>query len=172
VKRTIVIIVLALIIAGIAYVQALFSKQERPSGKNERMISADVLKDYLSRADVDSMMDSLRMFYTDSLQAVFADSLETSSHMASTGVDSLAGEIARLKKQLKTAENKVKNIENTSRSQKNLLIYSFYSNEVSSLPADLSDYERSVSIKEIKSKAIKYFGINSKTLNKIIAKGK
>lgn len=183
VTKYLIIVALALVLIGIAYVRALFSHQEedKAAGQSiDRTSSAEILEDYVGKEEVSDLIDSLRQFYIDSLGQFYSDSLlrlklytlEDTSGTVTTNADSLVEEIRQLGDKLSEAEQKIAEFEQSQQRRFEKMIYSFYSSEIASLPSDLSDYERAVSIKEVKGKAQKYFGVSAGSLEKIVKKHK
>ncbi len=183
VSKYLIIVALALVLIGIAYVRALFSHQEenKATGQDiDRASSTEILEDYIGKEDVSHLIDSVRQFYVDSLGQFYSDSLlrlksytlDNASGEAMVNTDSLVKEIGQLDSKLSEAEQEVVEFKQNQQKQFEKMIYGFYSSEIASLPSDLSNYERAVSIKEIKGKAKKYFGVSADSLNKIIKKHK
>lgn len=153
------VVLLVLTLVGVAYVRALYSRQERPQTQ----------AGMLSSIEVNRLIDSLRLYYVDSVNAAaHVDPVPA----VSADNDSLKTEIARVKADLAAANGRIKEITAGNARQIEKVIRSFYDHEVAALPADLSSYERTVSIKEIKGKAMKYFGVSAEALNRILARKK
>lgn len=174
---SVIILVLALI--GLAYVQALFSRQK--SGEAEDVwIGRQESKEEFTRTEhYKSLVDSIRQFCLDSILSegtfVTIDSMAPAlldSSTVYTRFDSLQNEIDRLGAELGIANDKIENYEIDKKAEFEKLVYRYYSREIASLPTDLTDYERSVSIKEIKGKATKYFGVTATKLEEIVRKHK
>jgi hypothetical protein len=183
IAKYLIIVGLALVLIGIAYVRALFSHQEedKATGQDiDRTSSAEILEDYVAKEEVSYLIDSLRQFYIDSLGQFYSDSLlqlrsytlEAASGPPVVNADSLLEEIGHLGDKLNEAEQKISEFEQDQQRRFEKMVYGFYSGEITSLPSDLSDYERAVSIKEIKSKAKRYFGVSAGSLEKIVKKHK
>lgn len=153
------IVVLVLALVGVAYVRAVYSRQERQRLK-VGMVPA---------TEVDRVADSLRRFYADSIGAAAAAALLPSVTAES---DSLRAEISHLKAKLTAADGRVKELTSSATRQFEKAVRAFYNQEVAALPADLSSYERGVSIKEIKAKAMKYFGVSADALGRILSRKK
>ena len=160
VAKYIAIVFLVVVLAGVAYIRALYSHQTHP----------DTQSGMMSQTEVNVLVDSLRRFYVDSLASANAYSAVVSSDPVN--IDSLKTEIARLNTELADASGEIKKLTADNARKMEKLIHSFYDHEVAALPADLSSYERSVSIKEIKGKAMKYFGVSSDHLNRILSRKK
>ncbi|MDD4051916.1 MAG: hypothetical protein PHR28_08480 [candidate division Zixibacteria bacterium] len=158
--KYIAIFLLVVVLASVAYFRALYSHQVHPETQPGMM----------PQAEVSRLVDSLRQYYVDSIG--LANAYAASVPNDSVNVDSLKTEIARLNTDLSEAEGKVKELTAGNTRQMEKLIRSFYDHEVAALPADLTSYERSVSIKEIKGKATKYFGVSAESLNRILSRKK
>ena len=182
-KKVVIIVALVVLLAGIAYVQALFSSQDKSGSESAQLSEAareDILKGYISEAEIPSIIDSVRSFYLDSLQSAFADSIKSLTSRETSPVPSdlkekmatLESSNTDLNRRLKEANNEIKSIAKSKNEQVASLAETFYKFEVAALPTDLTDYERSVSIKEIKAKAKKYFNLSSQALSRIASKYK
>jgi hypothetical protein len=167
--RILVILLLVGVLAGVAYVRALYSRQDRDGSRNASDIRQGNEK---GRSDAFSRTaDSLRLFYIDSLTTALPPSPSVDPQLQATA-DSLGAANETLREQLEKAQREAEAAEQTWKSKYDQLILAFYQGEVTALPSDLSEYERSVSIREIKSKAEMYFGISTKALERIIGKRK
>lgn len=153
------IAVLVLALVGVAYVRAVYSRQERERLK-VGMVPA---------TEVERMADSLRRFYADSIGSAAVAALIPSVTAES---DSLRAEIIRLKAELTAASGRIDELTDSAARRFEKAIRAFYNQEVAALPADLSSYERGVSIKEIKAKAMRYFGVSADALNRILSRKK
>jgi len=170
-RKIFAILALALLLIGVAYVRALFSHQERLgafSPEVSRVLPPDMLDDYLKKDEASRTLDSLRQFYADSLARLTTLWSVTIDSLPSANVDSLQELISGLKEKLDSAEEEVSDAQRSKVNQFEKLVASFYKGEVSQLPSDLSQYEREVSIKEIKDKAQKYFGLSADALDRIL----
>ncbi len=170
-KKYAAIVGLALLLIGIAYVRAIFSHQDRTGGlpvEVKNALPADVLDDYVVKEDVASRLDSVRRLYVDSLDNMRA--MLSASAENKQVADSLDSVIESLSQKLSAAEKDARKAQAQKESQFEKLIAGFYRGEIDRLPADLSPYERDVSIKEIRDKAMNYFGVTSKKLDRIIKK--
>ena len=166
---------LALILVGIAYVQAIFSNQESHPQMEpalNRPQSAEALEGYISRDKHVRALDSLKQTYSDSLTVLDSILIARSGGLIQEEFDSLKAHMESLSGKLDATEKQAEDLKNSKTRQYDRLIYKFYAGEMSSLPADLSAYERQVSIKEIKKKAKDYFGISTDALNEIIKENK
>ncbi len=170
-----VILALVLIVIGLAYVQAIYSRQDSGKSTSEKSTSGSTIDKFILTEQYANLVDSLRQFYIDSLQET--RELTTLTNHDSADVlltiavkDSLNHEIDQLNVQLSEAEKAIGDLKTAKQEQFERLVYNFYSREMASLPADLSNYERSVSLKEIKAKAKEYFDISSNSLDKIVKK--
>lgn len=173
--RYIVLLALVLALVGIAYVRALFSHQDRPETVSPEVFESlppDLLDDYLEKDEVARRLDSLQNFYADSLEKAFAGWESAKNEKAEAVADSLRRDVENLQNKLKTAQADVTRAEQSKTQQFEKLVLAFYHGEIAQLPSDLSKYERDVSVKEIKHKAQKYFGITSQKLNTILKKHK
>jgi non-ribosomal peptide synthetase component E (peptide arylation enzyme) len=174
-RKFIAIAFLALLLIGIAYVRALLSHQDREhalSPEVTRAIPAELIDDYIKRDEATRSFDSLRLFYVDSLEKLTSYRETVIDSQPREDIDSLQADISKLRDQVKQAEKNVEKAKRGKTEQFEKLIAAFYEGELTQLPSDLSKYERDVSIKEIKGKAQKYFGVSSKKLNTIIKKYK
>jgi hypothetical protein len=158
--KYIAVVVLVVGLIGIAYMRALWSHQEHPQSQ----------AGLISSTEVNRLIDSLRSYYIDSVSSTAAYSKPVAA--GSVNGDSLKTEIARLEDDLVTAKNRIKELAADNARQIEKVIRTFYDLEVAALPADLSSYERTVSIKEIKGKVMKYFGVSAETLNRILSRKK
>lgn len=158
--KYIAIVFLVVALAGVAYFRALYSHQTNPESQSGT----------ISRTEVNHLVDSLRRYYIDSVSS--ANAYSTAMPHDTLNVDSLVMEIARLSSDLADANGKIKELNSGNTRQMEKLIRSFYEHEVAALPADLSSYERTISIREIKGKAIKYFGVSADSLNRILSRKK
>ncbi len=170
-KKYVAIVGLALLLIGIAYVRAIFSHQDHPGDLPKEVgatVPADILDDYVMKEEVAARLDSVQQLYADSIDTMQA--MVTASAENERATDSLQAVIDELTKKLASAEKKARQAKNEKESQFDKLIAGFYTGEIDRLPADLSRYERDVSIKEIRDKAMKYFGITSQKLDRILKK--
>ncbi|MCK5126514.1 MAG: hypothetical protein KAR42_09680 [candidate division Zixibacteria bacterium] len=180
-KKVIIVVVLALALAGVAYIQAIFSNQDTsPNLLDRKSISEeDILKDYIKKSDVTAILDSVRQHYIDSLYSTLRDSVTKLAEQKKTvpakmtaKLDSLKQANSKLQKRISDANGEIKRVNQAKGVQAGKLAEKFYKNEIAGLPSDLTEYERAVSLKEIKSKAKAYFNISSKALKRITAKYK
>jgi len=170
-KKYVAIVGLALLLIGIAYVRAIFSHQDRTDGfpsEVGKAIPANVLDDYVMKEEAASRLDSVRRIYADSLGKM--QEIIAASEDSKLAADSLKSLLDELSHKLEAAEKEARQARSAKESQFEKLVAGFYKGEVSRLPADLSTYEHEVSVNEIRDKAKKYFGINSKKLDRIIKK--
>lgn len=169
-RKYAVIVGLALLLIGIAYIRAIFSHQDHGGIPDEigTSIPADLVDDYVKKEAAAARLDSLHQLYADSLEAMRA--LAESSSQNKHTTDSLESLIDELSEKLDAAEKKARKARNEKDAQFEKLVAGFYRGEMDRLPADLSRYEREVSVKEIRSKALKYFGVSSEKLDRIIKK--
>jgi len=170
-KRVIVIVALAGLLIGVAYVRALFSHQERDGTGPTKSLGRPAAS--LSPSDVTYLLDSVRLYCIDSLNRIYyphAGAQATS--VAPPEAESLRQQIRVLTEKLDQSDSRLDDLgaEQARRFEK--LVAAFYANEAAALPSDLSSYERTVSVREIKTKAMKYFGLSSDSLNEILAKRK
>jgi hypothetical protein len=173
--KIIAIIGLALLLIGIAYIQALFSHQDRNDDTISQISNspaADPLDQYATHDQVAALLDSVRLFYIDSVYQALSDSLEASKSQPTAVTDSIEKELKLLSDKLSGAQKEIKFLRSKNKTEFEKLVYNFYSNEMAVLPSDLSVYERDVSIREIKGKIDKYFGVSIASLNKIVEKYK
>jgi hypothetical protein len=162
-RKVIAVIFLVLLLIGIAYVRALFSHQERHTSLSPevaKVVPAELLDDYLSKEQDARGYDSLKQAYSDSLTRLNESLTGRIDSLPQAQTDSLQTLIGQLQQRLSVAEEDVREAECIQAEQFEKLIAAFYKGEVSKLPADLSSYEREVSIKEIKNKAREYFGLS------------
>jgi hypothetical protein len=156
--KYIVVMLLVIGLIGVAYVRALWSHQERPQSQ----------AGMVSSTEVNRLIDSLRSYYIDSVGSAAAYSSPVPA--ISVSGDSLKAEIAHLESDLATANDRIKVLVSDNTRQTEKVIRTFYDHEVAALPADLTSYERTVSIKEIRGKVMKYFGVSAETLNHILSR--
>lgn len=172
--KALIIIFLALLLIGLAYVKSLLSHQDKNSAfpaEATQMIPEDILDDYIKKDAAAKALDSLQQVYSDSLTKLTgAQPAVDSQSMAAA--DSLESLISKLRKEHDQAKKEAKTAKQNKTRQFEKLVAAFYRGEISQLPGDLSDYEREVSIKEIKKKAMKYFDLSEKSLKRIVAKYK
>ncbi len=180
-KKILLVISLIIVLAGIAYVQAIYSNQDKDSDGyvyGTKVNEEKILKDYMKREDVATMVDSVKTFYRDSMHTVLVDSLSilTASVMKKQGttkpsdskqVDSLQEANSSLRKRLNDANGEIKRVSQAKSEQLTKIAELFYKGEMAQLPADLTDYERAVSIKEIKAKTKQYFNLSSSAMTRI-----
>jgi hypothetical protein len=170
-KKYVAIVGLALLLIGIAYVRAIFSHQDHTGGIPDEVgaaIPADVLDDYVMKEEAASRLDSVQRVYADSIGKMQA--LVSASAESEEVTDSLKSVIDKLSHKLKSAEQEARQAKKAKESQFEKLVAEFYKGEINRLPADLSQYEREVSVKEIRDKALKYFGVTSRKLDRIVKK--
>lgn len=165
------IILLTVILVGIAYVRALYSSQSRQGDAIPTIIVTDSISadDYVKRDDLGSLIDSVRLYYIDSLYTALARVDSTGETRDNPPLDSMItanDELSQLILELQAEVELAK--ENNNKDYKKL-IYRFYSGEMADLPADLTKYEKDVSTSEIKTKTNKYFNLKAGALDRIIA---
>lgn len=168
-----IIIFLALLLIGVAYIKALFSHQDRDrslSGEAIGKIPSEMVDDYIKKDETVRTLDSLRLFYADSLDKITNYWSDTIDPLSQAMIDSLQCLVEQLKENVGEAENNVRKAKEDKTIQFERLVKAFYDGELAQLPADLSQYERDVSINEIKNKATEYFDVSLKTLDRIIKK--
>ncbi len=171
-KRFIIIVFLVVLLVAVAYMRALFSHQEREADPASSSQSKTPPADLVSRTEMTRVVDSVRQACLDSLLQAQGLSSTGAAAASSALVDSLTTELTRLNSDLKSAEGRIKELDLGKTRQLEKLVHTFYSNEVAALPSDLSSYERSIAVKEIRGKALKYFGITADTLDRILARKK
>ncbi|MEE9442916.1 MAG: hypothetical protein V3V99_09645 [candidate division Zixibacteria bacterium] len=173
-KKYIIAIILVLVLVSIAYIKVIYSSQEK-----QRINYTAPDENYISKDDVLSMTDSLRQYLIDSIYADISDSPETISDNSGADeqiallnhtIDSLENSFNDLNAKLDISSNELQNVKNDYSDLKLNLADKYYKGELANLPADLSDYEKTVSIKEIKNKIKKYFDLTTKQLNGIAIK--
>ncbi|MEZ5359111.1 MAG: hypothetical protein R3F48_09810 [Candidatus Zixiibacteriota bacterium] len=183
-KKILLVIGLIAVLAGIAYVKAIYSSQDsqgditsaRPSLSDD-----DLYENYMKKDDVLTMMDSLKQHYHDSMHTVIVDSLsvltmalqnraDTSSPVESPVVDSLQKANDELNERLARANAEIKRINQSKTEQVEKYAEVFYKEEMNALPSDLTDYERAVMVKEIKAKTQKYFNLSARSVQDIAKK--
>jgi len=173
--KFIIIFGLALLLIGIAYIRALVSHQnDRTVIPSEAVSSvpANLLDSYVQKEDAQRRLDSICRLYTDSLtglKSAWSASVDSQSREKTESLRLVIDELERKLTRAEKAASQAKD-EKTQKFEK--LVAAFYNGEVAQLPADLSDYERGVSLNEIRDKAQKYFGVSSQTLNRILSKYK
>ncbi len=174
-SKIVVIIFLAVLLIGVAYIKALFSHQDREGVLTSEVagkVPPEIMDDYLKKDEAVRTQDSLKLLYADSLNKITAKWSNMVDSLPQANIDSLQSLIEQLKKKADEAEENAEKAKRGKTEQFEKLIGAFYKGEIAQLPADLTQYEREVSTKEIKSKAIKYFGISSESLKRIIKKYK
>lgn len=151
-----IVVGLALILIGIAYVRALYSHQDRVRTVETQAIGhvSDSTVETVSQQEISAPADS-----------VSQDSLAGLQIVSSCTTDSLKSEIEKITDSLNAVS-----AQNEKRVNK--MIVDFCNGEIALLPADLSRYERNISIKEIKSKAVRYFDIPLDSLNVLLNEAK
>ncbi|MFW9817883.1 MAG: hypothetical protein ACFFEW_18360 [Candidatus Thorarchaeota archaeon] len=173
VKRYILIVALAAILVGIAYIRALFSNQDRISPVSPEaavLVPPEILDEYIRKDEAATRLDSVHRLYVDSLEIVKRQISADMRSVDSATTDSLQAEIDRLTQRLDLTESAATRADKEKRLQFEKLVAAFYKGEIRRLPNDLSSYEHKVSVEEIRSKAMNYFEISSKDLSRIINK--
>jgi hypothetical protein len=172
-KRLIIVAGLVLLLIGIAYVKALFSHQDRDQALSPEVVEvvpANLLDDYIQKEEAANRLDSLHRLYADSLQKLNSLLTEAADTQSQADIDSLHILVENLRNRVTQAEKNAKKAKQGKTQQFEKLVATFYKGEIAQLPSDLSKYEREVSIKEIKAKAQKYFGVSAKSLNRMVKK--
>ena len=174
-SKWILAIVLVLMLAGIAYIKAVYSNQDkvRPEISTAQQSDTETLTDdFISREEHKLFVDSIRQVFLDSLAKINSLATGTQAVLSQETADSLTDEIKSLNRRLSATDKSFAELKRSKTRQFNKLVFSFYNNEMAALPADLSAYERKVSVREIKDKARRYFGLSADALNKIIRQQK
>ncbi|MFH1701480.1 MAG: hypothetical protein ABIE07_12950 [Candidatus Zixiibacteriota bacterium] len=175
-KKYILVVVLVLILVSIAYIKAIYSTQER-----QKVQDISQNDEYIGEADLEKMADSLRLFFVDSVYAALSDSISVLSDTSDSNekiaklnqtIDSLENSYKSLDAKFDRTNSELKNAKDDYSGLRLNLADKYYKGELANLPADLSDYEKSVSIKEIKNKTKKYFDLTTEQLNGIAKKNK
>jgi hypothetical protein len=173
-KKYVIAILLVLVLVSIAYIKAIYSSQDRQ--KPQEISLGD---DYISKDDVVKMADSLRLYFVDSVYAALSDTISNlAKDSVSDGkiaelnqtIDSLEKSHNELFTKFATAQKDLDGAKNDYSELKLDLAEKYYQEELKNLPVDLTDYEKTVSVKEIKSKTKEYFGLSTKQLNGIAQK--
>jgi len=175
VRKILIVIVLASVLAGIAYVKALFSHQDREAGPAaSRQSAAPSVPGggHYGENPAGRSLDSLRLIYADSLTQLSMQLTSLRDSMVNNSGDSLQGVVERLRDSLHRAQKGLAESKSLREKQLEQMILAFYKGELAGLPTDLSSYEKGVSIKEIKAKAKGYFGVSQEKLEKILKKAK
>jgi hypothetical protein len=175
VRKILIVIVLAAVLAGIAYVKALFSHQDRDGGSSTPLQTASPSfpgGGASSENPAGRSLDSIRLVYADSVTQLSMQLASLRDSVATSGNDSLLGVVERLTDSLHTAQKGLAEARSLREKQLEQMVLGFYKGELASLPADLSNYEKGVSVKEIKAKAREYFGVSQERLEKILKKAK
>jgi len=164
VKRILIAALLVLVLVAIAYVRAIYSNQEDSKSKSmqavhDSLIIAQVEKSHT--ATQTQLIDSLRRFYIDSVYKALTASDSIKAGAATANLDSLRHELA-------DANKTIDDLRKGKDKQLQKYVNTIYAAEMATLPADLSDYEKSVSIKEVKEKLKKYFGLSPETLDRLL----
>lgn len=183
-KKILLVIGLIAILAGLAYVRAIYSSQDTsgafPADRSS-ISEKELLDNYMKKEDVLTLMDSVRQYYHDSMHTVIVDSLsvltatvqksaKSTSTKDSKVVDSLKNANERLNERLAKANSEIKRINQSKSDQVAKYAEVFYKEEIRALPPDLTDYERAVSVKEIKAKTQKYFKLSAREVQNIAKK--
>lgn len=174
-RRVLIIVVLVAVLAGIAYVKALFSHQDRDGGSltPAKTAAPSLLGGKSSGGgSLAESADSIRRVYADSLAELSMQLTSLRDSAAIGGNDSLLGVIERLRDSLGSARKGLDKAGSLREKQFEQMVLNFYKGELDRLPADLSSYEKGVAIKEIKAKAGEYFGVTQARLERIVKKVK
>jgi len=173
--KIIIIILLVCVLAGLAWVKALYSSQENHSEDLRKagwMSPQEVSDEYIKIGDARRLFDSIYKRVGDSLQDLYSDSMAVlqsyTADPALANTDSLKNLIKTLEEARENDKRLIENIIFEKNMQLENLVYAFYSNELKALPVDLSEYERNVSVREITDKATRYFDISESYLKKIV----
>lgn len=173
-KKYVIAILLVLVLVSIAYIKALYSSQDK-----QTVQEISLSDDYINKDDALKMADSLRLYYVDSVYAALSDTISNLAKSSDSEgeitklnhtIDSLENSYEKIIGKLNKAQNDLSSAKKEYSGLKYSLADKFYKEEMKNLPADLSDYEKTVSVKEIKSKAKSYFGLSTKQLNSIAKK--
>lgn len=169
------IIVLTVILVGIAYVRALYSNQSRQDNVSPAaLVVADntPTDDYIKRDKLGGMIDSLRLYYIDSLYAAISAADTVADLSDNPPIDSIVSSNEELNRLIGELRLEVDYLMANNQCEFEKLVYRFYAGEMSSLPADLSKYEKNISSKEIKTKTNRYFNLKTGALDRIIEENK
>lgn len=172
-KRLVIAAAPAFLLISIAYVKALFSHQDRQRALSPDVteaVPADLLEDYIRIEEAADRLDSLHRIYSNSLSKVHSQLTEAAENQSQAEIDSLRNLVENLRNQVAEAETDAREAEQKKTLQFERLVTIFYYGELDQLLSDISEYERHVSIKEIKAKARKYFGVSAESLNRIVKK--
>lgn len=162
--RILLAVALVVVLIAIAYVKSLYSSQEKEAVGARHLAERDSILSVNTVAVGARISDSLQHLFHDSLQAVLAGT-GRSREAQQVCVDSLEkalGQSSALITKLRQAEG----------ATLRRWVQAFYAGEIALLPADLSDYERNVSIKEIKNKIRTYFGLTPAELDQLLKKNR
>jgi Tfp pilus assembly protein PilO len=172
-KRYIVIVILALLLIGMAYIHALFSHQNqqgRIPPEASSSLPTELIDEYIKKVDAAARFDSLRNAYADSVDRMEQRMTARLDSLPAYDLDSLQREIERLAQKLLAAQTEADRITRDKSAHFEKMVMAFYRGEIENLPDDLSRYEYNVSLKEIRAKAMNYFNISSEELNRIVKK--
>jgi hypothetical protein len=162
-KKIILALGLVIVLVGLAYVRAIYSNQEKEkaAARQSQTDSTAAIRAAEERGrELARVIDSVRKYYIDSMYAAM-------SFVPAEGGVVSADSLAR---QLEEAQGEIAELKRQNDRQMSRTVNSIYAVELASLPADLSDYERNVAVKEIKEKLRKYFGMSNESLQKILKK--
>ncbi len=169
------IIILTLLLVGIAYVRALKSNQSEVSTQVQHtenvgeVAEQRTTDDYIKRDELGGLIDSVRLYYIDSLYTALSKS-DSSSESSSGDIntDSIIAANGELSGLIAELRREVAQVKSNNGDEFKKLVYRFYAGEISDLPADFTKYEKKVSVSEIKAKTNKYFNLKAGALDRII----
>lgn len=168
VKRIVLAALLVLVLVAIAYVRAIYSNQEQSKAQSRQTIHDSLIVAQTQKtldAERSHLIDSVRRFYIDSVYKVLSLSDSIKAGITSSNIDSL-------RKELADAKQTIDELRRGKDKQLQKWVNAAYTAELALLPADLSEYERSVSVKEVKDKLKKYFSLSDDSLQRLLKNNK
>ena len=94
-RKVIIVVALALLLIGIAYVRALFSHQDRKTAllpEVTKAVPSEILDGYLKKEEAAQTLDSIHKIYSDSMAALTASWTSIVDSLPRAGLDSLREE--------------------------------------------------------------------------------
>lgn len=169
------IIILTLVLVGIAYVRALYSNQSAPSAQANQtenigaVSEKQATEDYISREELGGLIDSVRLYYIDSLYTALSKSDSSAESLSGEiNTDSIIAANEELSGLIAELRSEVALVKSNNGDEFKRLVYRFYAGEIADLPTDFTKYEKKVSVSEIKAKTNKYFNLMDGALDRII----
>jgi hypothetical protein len=174
-KKAAIAFILLVTVLGVSYLNAIRDKarekDEYRQGFSQGAAETQVATD---RADsLANLAATYRLSYRDSLTT--AESLRAVERDSLTGLLSEKDQqIAQLQEKARSAAARQKSVrkESGSSNLKHSQILDYYKRKLAGLPKDLSQYERTVALAEIREETIQKFSITGAELEKIRQSGK